>query len=875
MEQRELVAGQALGHYRIEQKLGEGGMGVVFRAVDTRLERPVALKLLRADALRDSERRRRFVLEAKAASALNHPNIITIHAIEQSDGLDYIVMEFVTGRTLTEVLSEGLALEQTLRYALQIASALARAHASGIVHRDIKPDNIVVTEDGRIKVLDFGLAKLLEREPETPVSRPASATRLRDEVTLGDSDSTQFGAIIGTLNYLSPEQAAGAVADARSDVFAFGCVLYEMLTRDHPFSAPTPDKILEAIQQQEPRPLHSLSKSLPAGVEQIVMRCLRKDPNQRFQKMDEVEAALGRELDAIKQRAQRRRAKKISTVIATAAAIAIGAVVWFWPHKPRRPPTSVVPVTTYAGIEVEPAISPDGKQVAFVWNGENQDQYDLYVKPVAGDESLRLTNDNERETSPVWSPDGTRIAFLRKLDNGYGVYVVPATGGSEKLITTSSGAFDWSPDGASLMIADRRQLVLLNLSTGERKPVVQSVPTFDADRAPRFSPDGKMLAFIRQKSGSKTPTICVAPIAGGDVKEVMSDLRGFSGLDWTNDGKELVYSFGDRTGQPSMFRIPVNGGTPEPVMNNGYNPSIARQARRMAFEEDFHNSNIYRLPLRYNGDLPAAAAPRATKLISSTLLNDSAQYSPDGTHIVFVSNRSGDPEIWLADAEGRHAVQLTHFGRSGTGSPRWSPDSKWIVFDSRPGGNADIFRISAAGGEPIRMTNDPSRDVLPMWSHDGKWIYFSSNRLTDKMQLWKMPAEGGPALMVTQSGGWESRESADGRTIYYTKQPNDGIWSIPVAGGVEKQVAPLPINMHRSWTVSPTGIYYIELLHGDADPVVQYYSFATGKTTTITHMEKDMDFGKPDLAISPDGKWLIWGQMDVLSYDIGLLDNFQ
>jgi len=869
MEQQELVAGQALGHYRIEQKLGEGGMGVVFRAVDTRLERPVALKLLRADALRDSERRRRFVLEAKAASALNHPNIITIHAIEQSDGLDYIVMEFVTGRTLAAVLSEGLPLEQTLRYALQIASALARAHASGIVHRDIKPDNIVVTDEGRIKVLDFGLAKLLERDDETHVSIPTPSQPLSDD------DSTQFGAIIGTLNYLSPEQAAGSVADARSDVFAFGCVLYEMLTRDHPFSAPTPDRVLEAIQQQEPRPLHALSESLPSGVEQIVTRCLRKDPNERFQKMGEVETALGRELDAIRQRAQKRRARRISAAVAIAAAVSIGAVVWFWPRKPHRPPTTVIPVTTYAGIEVEPAISPDGKQVAFIWNGENQDQYDLYVKPVTGEEAVRLTNDKERETSPVWSPDGARIAFLRKLQSGYGIYAVPAGGGPEKLIATSSGAFDWSPDGSSFVIADGRQLVLLNLTTGDRKTIVQSIPTFDADRAPRFSPDGRMLAFIRQKSGSRTPTICVVPLAGGDVKPLVSDLRGFSGLDWTNDSKELVYSFGDRNAQPSMFRVSVNGGTPEPVMNSGYNPSIARRARRMAFEEDFHNSNIYRMPLRRTGEVPAAGALRATKLISSALLNDSPQYSPDGTHIVFVSNRSGDPEVWIADAEGRHALQLTHFGRSGTGSPRWSPDSKWIVFDSRPDGNADIFKISASGGEPIRMTTDAARDVLPMWSNDGKWIYFSSNRLTERMQLWKMPADGGPAVQVTKNGGWESRESSDGRTVYYTKQPSDGIWSIPVDGGEEKKAAPLPINLHRSWTLSPTGLYYVEFLHGDTDPVIQYYSFATAKVTTVVHLEKEIEFGKSDLAISPDGKWLIWGQMDVLSYDIGLLENFQ
>src|SRR5215472_14540629 len=280
-----LMIGQALGHYRIEAKLGEGGMGVVYRAFDTHLDRPVAIKILRADATTSLERKRRFLQEAKAASALNHPNIIHIYDINSSDGTDFIAMEFVAGKPLDQLIGKtGLPLRDTLKYSIQVADALACAHTAGIIHRDLKPANIMVAEDGRVKLLDFGLAKLTEK---TTDSEAATET-----VTALQSPQTEEGTILGTVAYMSPEQAEGKKIDARSDIFSFGSVLYEMVTGRRPFEGTSKISTLSAILHQEPQPLGELAPNLPVELEKIISRCLRKDRERRAQHVGDIKLAL-------------------------------------------------------------------------------------------------------------------------------------------------------------------------------------------------------------------------------------------------------------------------------------------------------------------------------------------------------------------------------------------------------------------------------------------------------------------------------------------------------------------------------------------------------------------------------------------------------
>ena len=356
--------GRSLLHYRITEKIGEGGMGVVYKARDTHLDRTVAIKVLPAEAMADPERKRRFVQEAKAASALNHPNIIDIHDINSDAGVDFIAMEYVAGKTLDRRIGrKGLRIGEALKYAVQIADALAAAHAAGIVHRDLKPANIMVTETGLVKVLDFGLAKLTQ-----PTQSEVSGTVSSMESLTGE------GRIMGTVAYMSPEQAEGKAVDARSDIFSFGSVLYEMLTGRQAFQGDSTISTLSAILNKEAAPL---SAEIPHDLERIVTRCLRKDPARRFQAMADLKV----ELEELKEEADSGRlqvapavAKQVSPfrlAVVAFAVIALVAAGWYWLGRRRSAePEAVltpVPLTSYPGYELTPSFSPDGTQVAFQW----------------------------------------------------------------------------------------------------------------------------------------------------------------------------------------------------------------------------------------------------------------------------------------------------------------------------------------------------------------------------------------------------------------------------------------------------------------------------------------------------------------------------
>jgi eukaryotic-like serine/threonine-protein kinase len=413
------MIGKTVAHYQILEKLGEGGMGVVYKARDTHLDRLVALKVLPPEKVADPERKRRFVQEAKAASALNHPNIITIYDINQENGLDFIVMEFVNGKTLDQLLGRrGFRLGEVLKSAVEIADGLARAHAAGIVHRDLKPSNIMVTEEGLVKVLDFGLAKLVEPSESSDWAETL-ATR-RDE-----APSTEERTIVGTVAYMSPEQAEGKKIDARSDIFSFGTVLYEMVTGRRAFLGDSKMSTLAAILHKEPRPVRELKEHVPHDLEKIINRCLRKDPSRRFQAMPDLKVALQElkeESDSgtVSTAPTPRRARRLGMIwiIGLIALLcAAGVAIWIQRSGNKAPeaPLTAVPLTSYPGIEMQPSFSPDGNQVAFAWNGERQDNFDIYVKLIGAGGNLRLTTHPADDYSPAWSPDGRSIAFLRKL----------------------------------------------------------------------------------------------------------------------------------------------------------------------------------------------------------------------------------------------------------------------------------------------------------------------------------------------------------------------------------------------------------------------------------------------------------------------------
>ena len=708
-------------HYEIVDKLGEGGMGAVYKARDTHLDRFVALKFLPAEKVADPDRKRRFVEEAKAASALNHPNIVTIHDIASEDGRDVIVMEYVEGKTLTELIGrKGLPVAEALRLAIPMADALAAVHDAGIVHRDLKPANVMVTDKGQVKVLDFGLAKLAERPP------------------VGESaPRTETGTILGTVAYMSPEQAEGKKVDARSDIFSFGSVLYEMLTGHRAFERDPTASTLAAILKEEPKPARELAGGLPPELDRIVARCLRKDPERRFQHMGDVKAALADLSDEISHAdlvpaplVAPPPGRKRWLPLAAAILAVLGAGVWFLPFGSKPPETAmrVVPLTSYPGQELCPSLSPDGRQVAFAWNGEREDNYDIYVKLVNGGPHIRLTTDAAIDFDPAWSPDGSRIAFYRTGKDHSDVLVIPALGGPEQRVGEVApvpwsliGALvtlglAWSPDGKNLAVTDANGIAFLSLETGKKEPLA-SEPNW-AGR-PVFSPDGGNLAFLASGNGPET-AIYVQAIgpgmkAHGGPRLILRTPWIF-GLAWTSDSRALVYSLSSEYQLTfDLWRIEASGGKPERLSTPGpgWLPSVSAKGNLLVYAQPEVDTNLYRL------DLAGAEGKvnRPIKIASSSRIEDEPVVSSDGAKVVFTSYRSGTSEAWICNSDGSNCYVPAFPGITSVRGLRWSPDGRRVAFFGKTGGSA-LYVGDFSGGAPRKLAADAGG--LPAWSRDGR-----------------------------------------------------------------------------------------------------------------------------------------------------------
>ncbi len=798
------MTGRMISQYRILGPLGEGGMGVVYKAEDTQLGRPVALKSLPAAAVADEGRRARFMREARAASALNHPNIITIHDLVHQDGEAFLVMELVDGKTLEALIHDrfhdrGLPLSEVLRLAIPIADALATAHQAGIVHRDLKPGNVMVNQSGIVKVLDFGLAKV----PLAKSPTDQDATR-----TLGH---TEDGAILGTVSYMSPEQAQGKPVDARSDIFAFGSVLYEMLTGRKAFSADNKVSTLAALLEKEPVPVREMVPSLPRDVERLLQRCLRKDPAKRWQTMADLKVAL----EELKEEsdsgglsgtlappvAPMRSRRMLWGALATAGVLIAAGAAWMMTRKPPLDEAvKKVVLTTYPGSEISPAISPDGRQIAFSWDGPQEDNFDIYVKMIDSGEPLRLTTDPARDSMPRWSPDGKSIAFLP----GNAIYTVAPLGGPERKLTDTTGArqssLAWRPDGQALLIADQDAIVLFTLADGKKTRLTPPGPSGSVAHSPAYSPDGKAIAYVGARLINAAMELYVMPANGGAIRRVEVAAPFFYKPVFSADGRDLIL-VADSGG---LFRLPVAGGKMEKIAladTEALDPYIAVSPPRLVYSKAFFDSDIWALDR-----MPAGQKPR--RVIASTRRDFAPQVSPDGQRLAFTSDRTGAWEVYASDISGGRQVQLTTFGNAVVEPTGWSPDGKELCLSVLVKGNRDIYLIGSDGGPVQRLTNEPSEEGRARFSRDGRMIYFRSDR-SGRAEIWKMPRAGGAAVPVTRDGGFDAQESADGQTLYFTQaRATPGLWAMPVAGGSPKKV--LDEVLGGWWTVTHAGVLFLD-----------------------------------------------------------------
>jgi len=540
------------------------------------------------------------------------------------------------------------------------------------------------------------------------------------------------------------------------------------------------------------------------------------------------------------------------------------------------------PITSLLGNVWDPALSPNGDQIAFMWDGENPPRNDLYVQMVGGEKPLQLTHTHSGFMCCAdWSPDGTQLAFGRCDDNGGGVFVIPALGGAERKLTEvtctfwAAGLPKWTADGNSMLLADRckpdgpRGIVVFSLATGEKRCLTAPPPHGDVgDTSPILSPDGKTVAFLRFTT-LEHDEIYTIDLSGNNLRQLTHDDYAIGDRPmWAADGKYVLF-YSNRGGEYRLWRVSVRGGAIEPETVYPAAGTLSRDGKRLAYSDGSGSSSIWRARLL----IPGGKVLSLQKVLASGSDDGSPQLSSDGGQIVFQSARSGQSEIWTSDSNGNNPFKLTLTTRGLAGTPRWSPDGKWIAFDWRPEQHCQIYAVDVEGRNLHSVTSGDFENDVPSWSRDGASIYFSSNRTGD-WQVWRRELSSGKDTQITRNGGLAAFESYDVKTLYYSKFDRPGVWATPVDGGNEKLISgALHLGYWGGFAVTAGGIY---LLDADAipRPTIMYYDFQTQRVSPVIKLEQSPATWHSSLAASRDGKTVMFTQSLGQSH-ITMVENFQ
>ena len=897
---KELTANTNLSHYRIVSKIGAGGMGDVYLAEDTRLDRKIALKILPADVASDRDRLERFIREAKAAAALNHPNIAHVYEIGESDGVRFIAMEYVAGHNLRALLQRGrLTLIRSVELTRQVASGLAEAHKSGFIHRDIKPENLMLPSDSSIKILDFGLAKLIDKQ-----HNPAELSRLSTMAFQGDAPhlGTSAGTILGTVSYMSPEQATGEKVDQRTDIFSLGIVFYEMLSGRRPFDGKSAIDTMHAIINREPTPLVDLNPQLPPEISDILEKALAKSPADRYRDASDFELDLRRFKRALEsdslvsmQTAGRVDANKRLSAsriwIGVGALLLIGVLLTAWRFIPWRSSEessinlagiTLTPLTTDPGYEGEPTFSADGQRLAYV--SDRTGNFEIFLKQISGGPDINLTNNEADDVQPAFSPDGKQIAFVSTRSSssnllypgvdysllGGDIWVMPALGGSARRIAESGNFPSWSPDGTAIIYTHgtswfRQKMYRVSAQGGDPKEIPI---TFKSDESPApfwlhpsYSADERWIAF---DGGGK---IFVVGAAGGEAHAIVTGQHPT----WTSDGQSIVYSNNAPGKGFSLWQVPVSAtagiasGLARPVTvgrGRDMQPAISRDNKAIAFAAQDLSFNVEVLPFD-------AETGRQTGEVKQATQGSNVIYfcSGNGQSIVFENHIGTISRIWRVDLNST-PVQLTSEAGFSDTTPRWSPDGTTIAFIRKSadipesvatGASSSLWLMSPDGANPRKLIENAGN---PFWMPSGRGIGFGSVVNGNQNQINIYDLSTGTARQVTNEPGVVPiyTFSPDGKWLIYQSNPNGNIdlRAIPVEGGESRVVVG---TQHQDYhpSVSPSGNWlYFQLDHKNIyrvpGPAQNWRQAEPQKVTNFPESGLFLE----DPQISRDGRQLIY-----------------
>lgn len=881
-------------------------MGVVYRAEDSRLGRPVAIKFLPDELADGLETLARFEREARAASALNHPYICTIFDVGEEDGQPFLVMELMEGRTLKhEIGGKSLPTEQVIEFGAQVADALQAAHAAGIVHRDIKPANIFITAHGEAKVLDFGLAKITEDRLRQVFKTEATAAKTE----LAPEHLTTPGTTMGTIAYMSPEQVRGEELDERTDLFSLGAVLYEMATGRQPFEGKTAGVTFDSVLNRAPTAPRLINPDLPDELEHILDKALEKDKTLRYQHASDLKA----DLDRLRRGSASFR---VAATVTQATAVPSRRGLWFagalavviasaaWYASTRRggatPATggdagaspfaarTLSQLTSEAATEQWPAWSPTG--TSLVYSKESEGYSKLFLRDAATGDVRQLTTGPRDEIQSAWSPDGSAIVFVRSntesgklepsealtgtYDEGDVWRLELQTGEETRLIAEGfNPAF--SPDGTRIAVdatwAGPRRIWTTDARGHNPRQITAGDSEAIEHKNPAWSPDG--LRIVYQHVEKTKQDIHVVDLAGGNAVAVTDDL--YLDLDpvWSASGHVIMASY--RGGGLNIWRVPVEPdgqptGPPEQLTagaGRDIQPTLASDGASLAFTVLLQNADLWRLPTE---PATGAATGPPEPLAASTREDSRGAWSPDGSRVAFNSDRDGEMNLWvhsLADDITRHLTR----GPGGDYQPNWSPDGRSIAFFSTRSGNADIWIVEVASGELRQLTDHPALDTNPFFSPDGGRIVFQSDR-DGRKEVWMIGVDGSGLRQLATVGAADHfmRWSDDGRYVYFrsTALPENGVCRVSVDGG---EVEPLGIGVGWHMSFSPDRSLLLDAVGHKGLWV--YPVDGSPRREVLVSDDAGVRIDYPEW--SPDGRWVLYDRVAPRGGDIWLLEGLR